>query len=462
LLEIVSSALAIAFPRLFHLRCNFFDAVQQTMHHPAVNGRAAGAGLPVRERRNRMLYSLYQAWEDSMNPFRRTGRAALAMRDGSAALQRISQTWPVLQSMYALIDVTANARVTHHRPAFDIGPVMVGNREAQVREEVAMALPFGNLLHFAKPDVETPQPKMLVVAPLSGHFATLLRSTVQRLSSDHDVYITDWANARDVPLAAGPFGFDDYIDYIIAFLEHLGPRSHLFAVCQPCVPAFAAVAIMAEDRNPAQPRTMTLMGGPIDTRIAPTTVNDLAMEHPIAWFEEKLISHVPWRFAGAGRRVYPGFLQLTAFMAMNPDRHFSQHRLLYQLLADGNHAEAAKIQGFYEEYFAVLDLTAEFYLETVDRVFQQALLARGLLEHRGRLVKPAAIHRTALLTVEGERDDICSVGQTSVAHELCSSLRPHLKRHHLQPGVGHYGLFSGSKWEKQIYPQVRNLVLAMS
>jgi len=409
-----------------------------------------------------MLYSLYQAWTDTMTPFRRTGRAALAMRDRSHTLQVISETWPVLRSMYALIDVTANARITHHRPPFDIGTVTVGNREVAVREEVVMGLPFGDLLHFAKDDVETPQPKMLVVAPLSGHFATLLRSTVQQLSADHDVYITDWTNARDVPLEDGAFGFDDYIDYIIAFLEHLGPRSHLFAVCQPCVPALAAVAIMAEDRNPAQPRTMTLMGGPIDTRIAPTAVNRLAMGKPISWFEEKLISRVPWRYPGGGRRVYPGFLQLTAFMAMNPDRHASQHRLLYQLLADGSDSEAWKIRDFYEEYFAVLDLTAEFYLETVDRVFQRALLARGLLEYRGRLVKPAAIHRTALLTVEGERDDICAVGQTSIAHELCSSLRPHLKRHHLQPGVGHYGLFAGSKWEKQIYPQVRNLVLAMS
>jgi polyhydroxyalkanoate depolymerase len=219
---------------------------------------------------------------------------------------------------------------------------------------------------------------------------------------------------------------------------------------------------MAEAGNPAQPRSMTLMGGPIDTRIAPTTVNDLATSHPIEWFESNLIARVPPRYAGAGRRVYPGFLQLTAFMAMNRDRHLSQHRKLYQLLAEGKEAEAAVIRDFYEEYFAVLDLPAEFYLETVDRVFQRALLAQGLLDYRGSRVRPAAIRRTALLTVEGERDDICAVGQTAAAHDLCTGLRAHLKRHHFQPAVGHYGLFAGRKWEAQIYPQVRNLVLATS
>jgi polyhydroxyalkanoate depolymerase len=296
---------------------------------------------------------------------------------------------------------------------------------------------------------------------LFGHFATLLRSTVHTLLRDHDVYITDWKNARDVPQSAGRFGFEDYVDYVIRFLQHLGPQTHLLAVCQPCVPALAAVALMGEDKDPCQPRTMTLMGGPIDTRVAPTAVNRLACEKPMQWFEEKLISTVPFRFKGAGRKVYPGFLQLTAFMAMNMERHNEQHRKLYQMLADGDTVEADKIKHFYDEYFAVLDLTAEFYLETVDIVFQRALLARGQMTHRGRVVNPGAIQRTALLTVEGERDDICAVGQTAAAHTLCSSLRPHLKRHHLQPGVGHYGIFSGSKWEKQVYPQVRNMVLAM-
>jgi polyhydroxyalkanoate depolymerase len=303
---------------------------------------------------------------------------------------------------------------------------------------------------------------MLVVAPLSGHFATLLRSTVRTLLQDHDVYITDWANARDVPVEDGAFGFDDYVDYIVRFLEQIGPDAHVLAVCQPCVQALVAVAIMAEDKHPSQPRSMTLMGGPVYTRAAPTSVNELALSKPMSWFEQTLISRVPAGHPGTGRLVYPGFVQLSAFMSMNPERHISQHRRLQALLAAGKFDEAATIQDFYREYFAVLDLTAEFYLETIDRVFQRDLLGEGKLEYRGRKVRPDAIHRTALLTVEGERDDICAVGQTAAAHDLCSSLRPHLKRHYLQPGVGHYGLFSGRRWEQQIYPQVRTLALVMS
>jgi polyhydroxyalkanoate depolymerase len=404
-----------------------------------------------------MMYQAYQAWSDMLAPARAGARAALWTRQHMGAFGE----WPVPRRMFALADLFVNTRVTHHCPPFAIDEVLVGNRMVPVREEVALSLPFGNLLHFAK-EVAVPQPKMLVVAPLSGHFATLLRNTVQVLLRDHDVYITDWANARDVPLSAGVFAFDDYVDYLIRFLEEMGPRSNVLAVCQPCVPALVAVAVMAEDHNPAEPRTLTLMGGPVDTRISPTAVNDLAMTQPIEWFEEKLIAKVPFRYPGRGRRVYPGFLQLSAFMAMNPARHFEQHRALYQHMAEGADAEAATIRDFYDEYFAVLDLAAEFYLETVDRVFQRALLPQGKLEYRGRLVKPSAIKRTALLTVEGERDDICSVGQTAAAHDLCTSLRPHLKRHHLQPGVGHYGLFAGRKWENEVYPQVRNLVLAMS
>ena len=414
--------------------------------------------MESREASSLMMYQGYEAWEDAAVPFRAATRAVLKMSEmfGSA------RSWPPANHILAWFEVFTGLQTTHRRPPFGIDKVMVGNREVPVREEVALRLPFGDLLHFAKEDTDTPQPKMLVVAPLSGHFPTLLRGTVRTLLQDHDVYITDWANARDVPVNHGAFGFDDYVDYLIRFFETMGPRSHVLAVCQPCVQTLAAVALMAEDKKPAQPLTMTLMGGPVDTRASPTKVNELATSKPMSWFEEKLISRVPWRHAGAGRRVYPGFLQLTAFMAMNPDRHESQHRKMQQLLADGRTAEAAVIQDFYREYFAVLDLTAEFYLETIDRVFQRDLLGRGELEYRGRKVRPEAIHRTALLTVEGERDDICAVGQTAAAHDLCSTLRPHLKRHHLQPGVGHYGLFSGRKWELQVYPQVRNLVLAMS
>ena len=405
-----------------------------------------------------MLYSGYQAWNDMMAPARLGAQIALSFRDKMGPVA----DWAMPRRMFALMDVFQGAKLTHHRPAYGITQVHSGNAVVAVREEVALDLPFGNLLHFVKDDVEAPQPRVLVVAPMSGHFATLLRNTVQTLLRDHDVYITDWKNARDVPLSAGRFGFDDYVDYIMTFMQEIGPGSHLVSVCQPCVPAMVAVSIMSEDKDAATPRSMTLMGGPIDTRAAPTVVNELANEQSIEWFEDNLISLVPMRYAGRGRRVYPGFLQLSAFMSMNMDRHGSAHRELYQLLADGKQVEANKIKTFYEEYFAVLDMTAEFYLETVDKVFQRTLLAKGELTYRGRKVNPGAIRKTALLTVEGEKDDVCAVGQTAAAHALCTGLRPHMKRHHLQPGVGHYGVFSGSKWEKQVYPQVRNMILAMN
>jgi len=287
-----------------------------------------------------------------------------------------------------------------------------------------------------------------------------LRSTVETLLPENDVYITDWRNARDAPLADGAFGFDDYVAHIIAYLEAIGPGAHMISVCQPCAHALAAVAIMAEDDNPATPLSMTLMAGPVDTRINPTKVNELATSHSIEWFEKELISTVPRRYPGAGRRVYPGFVQLTAFMLMNVDRHAHAHVDMFSHLAAGRRAEAETAKAFYDEYFTVLDLTAEFYLETVSRVFQEHLLPVGELVWRNRKVDPAAIRRTALFTVEGERDDICSVGQTVAAHALCSGIFANRKRHHLQPGVGHYGVFSGRKWANQIYPLVRNMILA--
>ncbi len=406
-----------------------------------------------------MLYHGYQLLSDVLEPSRAMARMALQLRDGGWIADPDS---PWTRRLLALADGYTLSAITHEAPPFQIDSVDCGNARVAVVEEVALSLPFGRLLHFSKPDVETPQPKMLVVAPLSGHYATLLRHTVQVLLRDHDVYVTDWANARDVPLAAGCFGVDEYVDYVIRFIQELGPRSHVLAVCQPCVPVLGAVAVMAGRRDPLQPRSMTLMGGPVDVREAPTSVNHLATSKPMSWFEGNLISTVPWRHAGAGRKVYPGFLQLTAFMSMNMGRHFQQFRKFYQQLADGEKGEAARIRDFYQEYMAVLDLTAEFYLETVDQIFQKATLARGEMTHHGVPVDPGAIRSTALLTVEGERDDICGVGQTAASHRLCSSLRPHLKRHHLQPGVGHYGIFSGSKWEKQVYPQVRSLVLAVS
>jgi polyhydroxyalkanoate depolymerase len=303
------------------------------------------------------------------------------------------------------------------------------------------------------------QPRVLLIAPLSGHFSTLLRATVRTMLPEHDVFITDWHNARDVPVDAGRFGFDDYIAHIIRFLEVMGPGAHIVAVCQPCVAALVAAAVMAQGGNVAQPRSMTLMAGPIDTRVNPTKVNELAKSKPIDWFENNLIASVPGRYGGAKRRVYPGFVQLAAFMSMNIDRHAKAHRELYENLAKGEAVKAAQTKAFYDEYFAVLDLTAEFYLETVKLVFQEHALPLGALTYENRKVEPAAIKRTMLFTVEGEKDDICAVGQTLAAHDLCSSLRPYRKRHHMQAGVGHYGVFSGRCWQNQIYPMVKNVIL---
>jgi poly(3-hydroxybutyrate) depolymerase len=292
---------------------------------------------------------------------------------------------------------------------------------------------------------------------MSGHFATLLRGMIRTLLADHDVYVTDWHNVRDVPLSAGRFGLDEYIEHLIEFTAALGPGANVVAICQPCVAALAAAAIMAEDDHPAQPASLTLMAGPIDCRIGPTAVNKLATSKPIGWFEKNLIGRVPWRLKGAGRRVYPGFLQLSAFISMNRERHVEAFRKYFAHLAAGEEAEAKSIGDFYNEYMAVSDLSADFYLETVRLVFQEYALPLGKLTLRGRKVDPMAIRRTALLTVEGERDDICAIGQTLAAQEL-TRLRPWLRTHHVQPNVGHYGVFSGRRWQQHIYPVVRNVI----
>lgn len=402
-----------------------------------------------------MLYQTYQFQDDLLAPVRDLANFMLI---GMQRHLPLSQGAPV-RRFAAAWELVSRYRLTHERPDFAIREVRVGNRDVPVTEEVALDLPFGKLLKFAK-DVDTRQPKVLVVAPLSGHFATLLRGTVETLLQDHEVYITDWTNARDVPLEAGCFGVEDYVDYIIRFLEEIGPGAHILAVCQPCVQALAAVAVMSDDKHPATPRSMTLMAGPIDPRESPTEVNEFAVSKTLEWFQTSVISRVPSRYAGGGRKVYPGFLQLFAFVAMNIDRHRAAHRRLYEHLAAGETAEAEKIKTFYDEYFAVLDMTEEFYIETIDRIFHKAELATGEFTFRGRRVDPGAIRRTALLTVEGGRDDICALGQTAAAHDLCRTLRPHLKRHHLQANVGHYGVFNGKRWEREIYPVVRNMILA--
>jgi poly(3-hydroxybutyrate) depolymerase len=403
-----------------------------------------------------VLYRAYQAQQDVTRPMR---ALAGVMTQVLGAAPGPVATNPLVRRMAAGYELISRSSLSHERPAFRINSVKIGGKTVDVREEAADSTPFATLLHFAK-DVEMHQPRVLVVAPLSGHFATLLRDTVATLSVDHDVYLTDWHNARDVPVADGEFGFDAYIAHVIRFLEAIGPGAHVVAVCQPCVAALAATAVMAEAKNDATPLSLTLMAGPVDARINPTMVNDLATSQPISWFERNVITTVPNRYPGAGRAVYPGFLQLSAFVSMNVGRHVRAHRQLYKDLAHGDVAAAAVTKVFYDEYFAVLDIPAEFYLETVNRVFQEFLLARGELVYEGRKVDPAAMRRTALFTVEGERDDICSVGQTLAAHDLCTSVKPNRRRHHLQAGVGHYGVFSGRRWQSQIYPLVRNVILA--
>jgi poly(3-hydroxybutyrate) depolymerase len=403
-----------------------------------------------------VLYQFYQSYADGLAPLQ---SMAAAMGD------LFGRTWLGLpqtvfqRGFVATCQMFAEGRLQHRRPAFGIDSVTIGNGTVPVTEENVRVTPFATLLHFAK-ETPQPQPRVLLVAPMSGHFATLLRNTVRTMLPEHDVYITDWHNARDVPLSAGDFDFDDFIEHVIQCLEVLGPGAHVVAVCQPVVAVLAAVALMAQSGNPCQPRSMTLMAGPIDTRIKPTKVDDLAMEHPIEWFEANLISRVPAIHAGAYRRVYPGFLQIAAFMAMNLERHIRAFARQFESLVDEDEKGVAAHRAFYEEYFAVMDLPASFYLQTVNRIFQKHELARGVLVSRGRKVEPAAIRRTALLTVEGENDDICSIGQTLAAQELCKSILPMRRNHHLQTGVGHYGVFSGRRWAAEIYPRVRDMIWA--
>ena len=400
------------------------------------------------------MYHAYQAHSDWMWPVRTLARSAVPMLldptlglGGHAPQRRLAAACEVLRL----------AEITHTRPDWGLREVSVGGAPVPVVEQVVQRTPFATLLRFAKPGVAA-QPRVLVAAPMSGHFATLLRDTVRTLLPEHDVYVTDWHNARDVPLSDGRFGLAEYTQHLIDFLAALGPGAHLMAICQPCVAALAATALMAEDEHPAAPASLTLMAGPIDCRIGPTAVNQLATSKPIEWFERHLISRVPWRFRGAGRRVYPGFVQLTAFMSMNRERHLHAFRDYYVHLVEQDHEKAQVTRDFYEEYMAVADLPAEFYLETVQQVFQEYRLPRGELVLAGRRVDPAAIRRTALVTIEGERDDICSTGQTLAAQDLCTSLRPYLRTHYVQPGVGHYGVFSGRRWQNQIYPLIRNVI----
>ncbi len=349
------------------------------------------------------------------------------------------------------------------KPSFELPYTHIGGKKIEVVEEFIVEKPFANLLHF-KRDVKRTDPKVLIVAPMSGHFATLLRGTVEALLPHHDVYITDWIDARMIPLKEGSFTLDDYINYIRQFLSLLGPNTHVIAVCQPAVPTLAAVSLMAAEKDPNQPLSMTLMGGPIDTRISKTQVTQTAEERPLSWFKNTVIADVPAYYPGAFRRVYPGFIQLSGFMSMNLDRHVGSHMQFYKHLVQGDGDSAESHRKFYDEYLAVMDLPAEFYLQTVDVVFQRHLLPKSQMKWRDPLtdrlhdVLPSKIERTALLTIEGELDDISARGQTTAAHDLCYSLTQSKQYHHFQLGCGHYGIFNGRKWKHEIMPRVRHFI----
>jgi len=359
------------------------------------------------------------------------------------------------------LEVFAHASAPRGKPEFGITEVLVGKQTVAVDEDISVRKPFGQLKHFRKEGV-TGQEPLLIVAPMSGHYATLLRGTVQRMLPQHDVFITDWRDAKLVPLGEGSFDLDDYIDYLIEYCEAVqkktGKRPHMLAVCQPAVPAYAAVALMNGDKHPATPKTLAMMGGPIDTRKAPTAVNTLATERPHAWFQRNVIATVPMIYPGSGRKVYPGFLQLAGFMTMNLGSHLVSHWEMFKHLVVGDEESADATRAFYDEYLSVCDMTSEFYLQTVDVVFQRHLLPKGEFEHRGRRVDPAAIKETALLAIEGERDDISGIGQTKAALDLATKLPAGKKQYHLAKDVGHYGIFNGRKWREKIAPVVEKFV----
>jgi len=403
-----------------------------------------------------MLYEAYQVHSDVLAPMRLLAEAFRGFLD---------QPWPLvgdaplIRLAAAAMELLSNAGMSHDRPDFGIRAVTIEGEEVAVTEEVVATNPFCNLLHFRK-DAVREAPIILVVAPLSGHFPTLLRGTVQALLPEHDVFVTDWANARNVPLLHGRFGLDDFVDLVIRFIRLLGPRVHVMAVCQPSVPVLAAVSLLAAAGDPCQPASMILMGGPIDPRANPTEVNRFAEAHSLDWFERTVITTVPGRYPGAFRRVYPGFLQLAGFLSMNLDRHVSAHWAMFHNLVRGDGDSAAATRAFYKEYSSVMDLPADFYLHTIKRVFHDHDLPQGRFRVRGNAVEPEAIQRTALMTVEGERDDVCAPGQTVAAHQLCRRIAPAKKTHHLQLKVGHYGVFHGRRWQTETYPKVRAFIRA--
>lgn len=401
-----------------------------------------------------MLYQLYQAQLDMARPARYLSSLA---SDFVKRLPENARSLEPLRHLAAASDVISNIAITHERPDFEIHSVVIEGKSTAVTQEKSLEVDFCTLLHFKKSDAP-PQPRVLLLSPMAGHFATLLQDTIRTMLPDHDVYVTDWKNARDVPLSRGAFSLDDYIEYLMLFLGHLGEGTHVVAICQPCPAALVAVSLMAENNNTATPASLTLMAGPIDTRINPTEVNKRATTQSLAWLERTVIDRVPMRYAGSGRRVYPGFLQIAGFLGMNLSRHESSWRKLYQARATEQAAVADPIVAFYREYLAVCDLPAEFYLQTMDRIFQRHLLPQAQFEWRGRPVDMGAIRRTPLLVVEGGRDDICGRGQTRAALDLCKNLPKRKRGEHFEPEAGHYGVFSGRRWKQSIYPKLQDWI----
>jgi poly(3-hydroxybutyrate) depolymerase len=405
-----------------------------------------------------MQYLAYEMTHAFLSPFRLGAKIA---RDSLAFPLNPMRSTPVGRNLLAACDFFEQVTRRYGKPAWGIDSTRLDGLVVPVTQEIALSKPFCNLVHFQRdPAVlgRRNDPNVLIVAPMSGHYATLLRGTVEAMLPEHDVYITDWTDARDVPLAMGRFDLDDFIDTVIEFLQFLGPETHVIGVCQPSVPVLAATAVMARRDDPCQPASLTLMGGPIDTRRNETKVNELARERPIEWFERNVISYVPFGNPGFMRRVYPGFVQLTGFMTMNLDRHVTAHMELFDHLVKGDHDSAAQHREFYDEYLAVMDLTAEFYLQTVRTVFQEHALPQGQMLHRGERIDCSAIRKTALMTVEGERDDICGLGQTEAAQDLCSGIPVDEKYHYVQQGVGHYGVFNGRRWRTEIQPRIREMI----
>jgi len=400
-----------------------------------------------------MIYQFYEMNHAAVAPFR---AAADAMRlFHTNPLNPLSYT-AMARSMAAGLELFERVTRRYGKPEFGLPTTVIDGTTVRVTEDIVWSKPFCNLIHFRRdlPAGRAPDQKLLLVAPMSGHYATLLRGTVETLLPNAEIYITDWIDARVVPVTDGRFDLDDYIDYLIEMVHHIGPNTHVIGVCQPSVPVLAAVALMESAKDPLAPASMILMGGPIDTRKNPTAVNQLAQEKPLEWFRDNVIMNVPWPHAGFMRPVYPGFLQLSGFMYMNLDRHITAHKEFYEHLIKNDGDSAERHRDFYDEYLAVMDLTEEFYLQTVDTVFIKHALPEGKMMHRDRLVDTKAIRNVALLTVEGENDDISGLGQTQAAHKISPNIPDHMRMHYMQPDVGHYGVFNGSRFRREIAPRI--------